>query len=232
MIQQTAKDATKGAAPTAVVEGTKALDEQETRATIAHLLASPEIQAAIRDLAGAATQGATQALGDTKHVEQLTNGLVSLVARQAFDAALSEATSKTSQQQMQQIATSVADSAMRSATRALADELQTTLAPTIAAAIQKNVGPSAGALMDAPELRAALAHDAYQMAHEAVLGSNAALAELERKNKKTGLARISSWLGDSGWLLLVGGLLVFALVVANIALLSNRLLNGRRLKAA
>lgn len=230
-IQSAAKEVTKGAAPAAVTGGLQALDEPATRARIAELMASPEVQKAVRDLAGAATAGATKALTDSqlaKRTAELADGIATLATRAAVDAALEQATSPVNQRRIEQIAAAAADSAVRNSMRALADELPRTMGPALATAVRSDLAPSLQALVG-PELRNVIAQTAYEVARQAVLGSNAGLAELEQRQTKTGtLARMTGWLSHGGWYLAAAIGMVFALFTAIVILFRRtRQIRGR-----
>jgi uncharacterized protein (DUF2342 family) len=195
---------------------------------------SPEMQQAIRDLAKSVTEGAAQGLSDVQFADrtaQLSSGISSIAAQatsSAVAAALAQAASPAEEKRLQQIAGSAADVAVRSATRALAEEIPSTLAPALAEAMRKNIGPSVRETLAGPELRLVLAQTTYQMARQAVLGSNEALAELEQKKNKVGtLARISGWLANGGWILLIAVVAVAGLVTLAATLLRSRHMHHR-----
>lgn len=221
-LQGAAKELAKGAAPAAIDEGLKALDEPRTRARIAELLASPEVQKAIRDLAGAATEGVTQALSDAQlanRTAELGKGIAALATRAAVDAALDQSTSPANQRRLQQMAAAAADSAVRGALRAFAEELPTTVGPALRESLRRDVAASVPALLNAPEVRSALAQSVYEIARQTVLGSNAGLAELEQRSSKKGaLARLAGFVANGGWVLACGLLVLVGTLSAFIVL--------------
>jgi hypothetical protein len=185
-------------------QGLVTLEDVRTRQRVAEVMASPEVQNAIRDIAAGFTNGITGSLTNEETVQRLTaltRAITSTAARAAVDVALSEVTSTANQRRLEKMAEATATAATRAAVREMSADM---------------AGVAGGLGADA---RGALASVAFEVARQAVLGTNQGMADLEQHKKKTGsLARLSGMLLEFSWLLPV----LLAVCVATIVVLVVR----------
>jgi hypothetical protein len=171
----------------AMDQGLVALEDARTRQRVAEVMASPEVQDAMRDIAVGLTNGVTGALTNDdafKRVTFLTKAIAATAARAAVDVALSEVTSSVIQRRLEEMAEATATVASRAAMREMGAEMA-----GMAGGLESNA-------------RGALASVAFEVARQAVLGSNQGMADLEQHKEKTGsLARLSGMLFEFSWLL-------------------------------
>ncbi len=217
------KEATKGA----TTGTTEAMEEPENRQRVLSTVESPEIQAAVRDLAADATSGAASVITDEKSAEQIRRFAVEVAraaASAAVDAALTQTSSPENQRRMQQSAVTMAESVTQASMSRLADDLPRTVGPAMGQVVRDDVAPSLRQLASSPDTRAAFSSAIYEAARQAVLGSNEATAELERSKPKKGLlARASSAMTEGGLVLGVA----FVVLLATIVVLLLALLRAR-----
>jgi hypothetical protein len=183
-IREAGKQVTAGA----VDQGLVALEDVRTRQRVAEVMASPEVQDAMRDIATGFTNGMIGAMTTDEALKRftfLTKALAATATRAAVDMALSEITSTANQRRLEEMAETAATAATRAAMREMGADM---------------AGMMAGGL--GSEARGALASAAFEVARQAVLGSNQGMADLEQHKKKTGsLARLSGMLLEFSWLL-------------------------------
>jgi hypothetical protein len=185
---------TRAAVPAAIDTTLDKLGEPKTRQEVLAIAGSPEMRRAIMDLSESVTEGVGQGLG-----------------REAMAASM--------QRLMGQLAHSFMV-AMLDSMRALGPTLARTLredfGPALRASLRDEVGPGIASVFDSPELQRALGRTAEAVAHDAVLGSNAALAELaeKRKHDEGGqpLGTVAQLFAGRSYLLLGLGLLLLVLV--------------------
>jgi hypothetical protein len=199
-IREAGKQVTAGA----VDQGLVALEDVRTRQRVAEVMASPEVQDAMRDIAAGFTNGMTGAMTTDEALKRftfLTKALAATATRAAVDVALSEVTSTVNQRRLEEMAEATATVATRAAMREMGADM----------------AGMAGGL--GSEARGALASAAFEVARQAVLGSNQGMADLEQHKKKTGsLARLSGMLLEFSWLLPI----LLAVCIATIVVLLVR----------
>jgi hypothetical protein len=195
-IREAGRQVTAGA----MDQGLVALEDARTRQRVAEVMVSPEVQDAMRDIAVGLTNGVTGALTNDdmlKRVTFLTNAIAATAARAAVGVALSEVTSTANQRRLEEMAEVTATVASRAAMREMGAEM----------------ADMAGGL--GSDARGALASVAFEVARQAVLGSNQGMADLEQHKEKTGsLARLSGMLFEFSWFLpVLLGVCVVTIVV-------------------
>jgi hypothetical protein len=119
---------------------------------------------------------------------------------------------------------------MRTLGPSLAQSIREDLGPALRASLRDEVGPGIASVFDAPELQKALGRTAQTVAHEAILGSNAALAELaeQKKHDQGGqpLGTVAQLFAGRSYLLI--GLALLLLVVLPFAWMGWQLATVRR----
>ena len=217
------KEASKGATTGA----TEAMEEPANRQRVLSIVESPEMQAAVRDLAADATSGAVSVIADEKSAEQIRRFAVEVAraaASAAVDAALTQTASPENQRRMQQSAMAMAESVTQASMSRFAEDLPRTVGPAMGQVVRDDVAPSLQQLASSPDTRAAFSSAIYEAARQSVLGSNEATAELERSKPKKGLlARASSVMTAGGAIVGVALVVLLAtIVVLLLALLRAR----------
>lgn len=232
-VKSAGAQAASGATPAAVETSLEKLEDPRTRARIAALMATPEMQQAVRELVASVSQGALQGLSSDemagytdKLVGQFSHALALAIARDfgaatdglvrhSVDTALDEATSGAARAKMERLAAAVTSSVMRSAAstlpesvgpalqKALVDEM----GPALRDVMQRDVAPGMAAMIRSPDFQAALSDTTRQVAREAVLGSNEGLAELSEKRKREQggmpLGAVGAFFAARTWLLVL-----------------------------
>ena len=217
------KEASKGATTGA----TEAMEEPANRQRVLSIVESPEMQAAVRDLAADATSGAVSVIADEKSAEQIGRFAVEVAraaASAAVDAALTQTASPENQRRMQQSAMAMAESVTQASMSRFAEDLPRTVGPAMGQVVRDDVAPGLRQLASSPDTRAAFSSAIYEAARQSVLGSNEATAELERSKPKKGLlARASSVMAEGGAIVGVALVVLLAtIVVLLLALLRAR----------
>ncbi len=211
------------------------LEDARTRERMAAVLATPEMQRALADLSGGLSQGVVKGLSSEQlsaEVDKLVGVFVHALMREmasslngdfgpAIDAfatkridnAFGVAFSPAHQEQMDRFTNAVVGSVMRSVAQeipksmgpALRQTMTDDLGPAMRDMMQKDLAPGMAAMITTPELKAALAQTAREVAHQAVLGSNEGLAEVaeQRKHDKSAnpLGVVGSFFTERTWLL-------------------------------
>jgi hypothetical protein len=237
-VRSASSAAAEGAVPAAAGSALTTLEDQRTRARVAAVLGTPEMQQAMQELSGGLTHGIVNGLSSdemnaqmTKLVGRFTRTFMSELARgmehdlapamgAAIDTAMDTAMSPAHQQQIDRLTATVVAAAMRG----LAQEIPQSLAPAMHKAMTDDVGPALGEMMReglapaltevfrSPELKKTLGETAREVAHQGVLGSNEGLAELaEKKKREQGGSPLGSFFAPRMWLL---GALIVAAVLA------------------
>ncbi len=226
VIREASRQATAGA----LDQGMGVLEDPRTRQRVAELMGTPEMQQAMRDVAAGFTNGVTGALTTdeaTQRIARLTSLVAETAARAAVDASLSEAASAENQRRMEEMASATATAATHAAMQTMATEMAAImgeLGPVVQTTMRDDVAPSVRDLFNSAEIRGALGGAAYEMSRQAVLGSNEALAELEKRKQKTGMiARVSGVVAQTSWLLP----LLLAVFLATIIVLAVWLARAR-----
>jgi hypothetical protein len=199
---------TKGAVPVAIDTTLDKLQEPKTRQEIVTIAGSPEMRRAIIDFSGSVTEGVGQGLGSDAMAASMDR-LMRQLAR-SFMVAMLES--------------------MRTLGPSLARSIREDLGPALRESLRDEVGPGIASVFDAPELQKALARTAQSVAHEAVLGSNAALAELaeQKKHDQGGqpLGTVAQLFGGRSYLLM--GLALLLLVILPFGWMAWQLATVRR----
>jgi hypothetical protein len=218
-----AKAATQGATDQTL----QSLEDARVRQQILGIVRSPEMQATIQALASGVTKGVmgTVASDDAaKRTEQLASAITETVTRTAIDSVLSETTTRANEQRLQEVATLTANTAVRAAMSTMASELRQDVGPALGTMMREDIAPSLRGLMGDPEIRGQLGTAAFEMARQAVLGSNEGMAELEAKKPKKGfLAHMSGVFAEGGIVLTV----LLVILLGTIGVLAFGLLHMR-----
>lgn len=204
--------AAEGAVPAGTHSALSTLEDPATRARIAAIVASPEVQRAINDLSAGVSRGVVDGLTSEevkRRLDELVSSLANAVVR-AVDSAFDEALSDRNQKAVDRFASAITTSVMRSA----AGEIPESIAPAIRKAMVEELGPGLAEAIRSPEMKAALGELSHDVARSATLGANNALAELDekRKEKEGGmpLGGVGAFFAGRTWLLaaLVVGLIL------------------------
>jgi hypothetical protein len=202
------KEATKQATAGAMEQGLSAFEEERIRRRVADIVASPEMQQAMRDMAAGFTSGVTGSLTNeetVKRITVLTNAIAVTAARAAVDSALAELTSPSNEKRLEEMVVSVATAGTRAAMEEMNAQVATemgTFGPALRTAVSDDIALGARDVLARPELQQALSATAFEMARQVVLGTNQGTADLEERHKKVGtLARLTGLLAEATWLL-------------------------------
>jgi hypothetical protein len=194
-LQSAAKDVTQGAVPAAIDSSLETLAEQRTRERVLQLMSSPEMQKTLEAMAASFTKGATKVLTSdemAKSSAELSSSIARAATRVAVDAAMAEMASPENERRLTDLMTAATAAAARSAMVSMADELRRSLGPALGDMVRDNVVPSIRGIMTDSDTRSTMGAMVFEASRQAVLGSNDAMAELERKRNKQGtLARLS-----------------------------------------
>jgi hypothetical protein len=226
--------------PAATHSALDTMEDQKTRARVAAVLATPEMQQAMQELSGGLSQGVVNGLTSDQMTAQtdklvgrfihsfmreLARGLdedlapaMGTITSKSIDSAMESAMSPAHQQQIDRFSAAIVSSVMRGA----AQEIPQSLAPAMRKAMTDDLGPALADMMRddltpgmaqmfrSPEFKAAFAETAHDVARQAVIGSNDALAELAEKKQRaeggTPLGSIGAFFSSRMWLL--GALIV------------------------
>jgi len=252
---KSASDAAARTATPAVADSALGLmEDPQFRARLAKVLASPEVQRSIAAVSGAMVRGAIDEVVASlpKLVDQLKQTVIKAVlqgmsdlgpATEAFTkrmvgAAFGEALSTAHQQALGHVAALVTSSVLTTG----AGELNKTVGPALHKMITDDVAPAIGEgmtqdmlpavakMLASPKVRGALAAATREIAHEAVLGSNDALAELAEKKKANQgggpIGAVIAFFGTRTWLL-AGLVVALALALPIVWLTRERKLAQR-----
>lgn len=224
-------DVAKGATPAAAESGLATMEDPETRARLAKVLGTPEMQLAMREVSAGLSRGVVEGLS-SEAMEQHLDKLVTRLSR-ATILAISKGMDEDLSPAMERMVGSSIDAAMSSERRAqmsrlagaivaeimrsIAAELPASVAPAMRKALHDDLGPAlretvnkdlTPALADmarSPAIKAAFGEAAHEVARQSVLGSNQALAELaeQRKRENGGgpLGSVVTFFGERTWLL-------------------------------
>jgi hypothetical protein len=217
------KEATKQATAGAMEQGVGAFEEERMRQRVADIVASPEMQKAMHDIAAGFTNGVTSSLTDeetVKRISLLTNVIATAAARAAVDSALAELTSSGNEKRMAEMAVSTATAGTRAAMQEMNAQIAAsmdTFGPGLRSALSEDVALGVRDVLTRPELQQALSATAFELARQVVLGTNQGTADLEQRHKKVGtLAKVTGLLDEATWLLpvlLLGALGTIAVLV-------------------
>ncbi|WP_146652599.1 hypothetical protein [Labilithrix luteola] len=224
-LERASANVPRTATPVVIDETIKALEDQATRERLAKVIATPEVQQAIRELANAAIPGVLDGVTDEEskaRIEAFTKDIVSVIARvvmatirPAVHEAMSEALSSEVRTTLDELVRNVAASAAHSAMRAAADDFPTTISPAMRTALAEGLA--------SPEVRTAAAGTAHDLARSAVLGSREAVMEIQDAQTGRGpVQRVALFLVKAGWALLLFTTLFVGLIVTGMLSLRRR----------
>jgi hypothetical protein len=200
-IRSGGSEAAKGATSAVTHESLKELEDPQVRARVAAVLATPEMQRALGELSAGLSRGVVAGLSS----EQLSahiDGLTTRFTQSLFTALGKGFDSPQTQEKLDRFANAVVAATMK----AVGTEIPDSIAP----AVQKAMTD----MLRSPEFKAALGETVRTIAHDAVVGSNEALAELTEKRKRDQggepLAGLFAPFAGRSWLLvLLGAAIVF-----------------------
>lgn len=224
-IERMSTNVPRTATPVVIDESIKALEDQATRERLARVIATPEVQQAVRELASATIPGVLDGLIDEEskaRLEAFTKDLVTVIARvvmatvrPAVHEAMSEALSSEVRATLDELVRNVAASAAHSAMRAAADDFPSTISPAMRTALAEG--------LSSREVRNAAMGTAHDLAHSAVLGSREAVMEIQDAQTGRGpVQRIAFFLVKAGWAILLFSVLFVALVAFGMLSLRRR----------
>ena len=227
-----AKQASKEAAQTTVLTTLRELNDPRTRELLAEVLNMPEVQAAARNLAANATQGAVAGLTQEEQLARIQEFSQSYIA--ALSSALAQALHRDLSREMASLAALTTDAAVRAAlsdrhradmealsaavtraaSQAMATGIREDIGPAIRQVLARDIGPGLGGMLDA-NLNGALARTSRHISrgvlfgvHDAVPATRApAIAAFGLTLDVFGVVLLLSGLG----VLLAIGLLIWAL---------------------
>ncbi len=170
-IRGTSAEAAKGATSGLTQESLAQLEDPQTRARIAAVLGTPEMQKALQELAAGLSEGVVLGLSDealAAHVDKVAGRFADVLVTTMSKTA-DAATSPEAQARMSRFVGAVVASAVRAA----------------AAEIPRGgVAPGLAEIVNAPELKHAIGEVARTIAHQGVVGSNEGMSELEAQEDK------------------------------------------------
>lgn len=200
--------------PAATESALEQMEDEKTRARVAAVLATPEMQRAMQELSGGLSQGVVNGLTSDqmtaqtdKLVSRFVHSLMGELARgldedlgpamttitsKSIDAAMNSAMTPAHQQQVERFTAAIVASVMRGAAQeipqsvapALHKAMTDEIGPALSEMMRVDVAPGLAAIFRSPDFKAAFAETAHDAARQAVLGSNEALAELAEKRKR------------------------------------------------
>jgi hypothetical protein len=186
----------RGAVPAAVDTTLDKLQEPHAREQLAEIFGSPEMKRAMIDLSEGITEGVGEGLGSDAMSASMTR-LMRQLAR-SFVLAIAES--------------------MPALSAAVQKAIAEDWGPAVTTLVRKDLAPSLAELLDAPEMQAAVGKTTREVARQAVLGSNEALAELGEKQKSHGggggqpVGTIAALFPGRSWVLVGAGAMLFLVV--------------------
>jgi hypothetical protein len=236
-IRSASSEAARSATPEVVNTGIGKLEDPEVADRLARALASPGVQAAMRELSSGLAEGALEGLSRDsmeQRVEVLANRITRAVVeeilfdpqvdyvRRSTDVQLDEETSGRNRAKLQALASALTESVVATAAReipasvttSMREELRNELGPTMREVMEQDVAPALAAALRTHEMRSALDETAHDLAVQAVLGSREGLAELQRQ--RGGFTDILVFFARHLWLLVPLGaplLLVIPIII-------------------
>ncbi|AKV00710.1 hypothetical protein AKJ09_07373 [Labilithrix luteola] len=218
------------ATPVVIDESIKALEDQPTRERLERIMATPELQQTIRELAAATVPGFIDGLDSAEskaRIHEFSKALVAALVeelRPAMREAVQEALSKDVQAQLDRMVADMAAQATHSVMKTAATDVPTTLSPAMRAALAENLG--------APEVRSAAASTAHDIAKSALAGSREAILEVQQAQEQGPVQRMARFLTRAGILLAVFALLFIALVAFGMLSLRSRAIRAEQASEA
>lgn len=231
-IERASRNVPRTATPVVIDESIKALEDQHTRERLEKVMATPELQQTIRELAAAAAPGVLDGLDSDESKARIQDFSKALVAalveelRPAMRDAVQQALSKDVQAQLDRMVADMASQATHSVMQTAATDVPTTISPAMRAALAENLG--------APEVRNAAAATAHDIAKSALLGSREAIIEVQKAQEQTEgpVQRMARFLDRAGILLAVFSVLFIGLVAFGMLSLRSRAIRAEQASEA
>ncbi len=213
MIQKAAVEAPRVATPIVIDETLKAFEAEANRQRVATILATPEMQQAMRELGSAVGDGAMADLSDDAaraRVEEFAKSITEVVARTMTTEVLSTANRRALQDTVRGLVATATDQAAHT----LASEVTSTLAPALQTAIADG--------LRSPDVNDALGTTTRTLSREAVIGTRSAMAEMQKQDNGVSIkGRIMRALARTWIVAFLLGALSLALLLALLVLRSR-----------
>jgi hypothetical protein len=184
----TVRSASRAAVPVVVDETLAAFEDPQNRERVEQILASPEMQAAIRETSHALVRGALEPGTDLNVQEAtaaLTDTVAELLARDLRDRILPatvqgmrESLTSDDARAVQAVVSAAIGRATTTALRAAAAELPNSFGPAVRAAVVEG--------LNSPELHSAIAGVISDATRSTLLGSRDVITELRGRNEGSG----------------------------------------------
>lgn len=188
----TVRSASRAAVPVIVDETLGAFEDPQNRERVAQILASPEMQAAIRETSHALVRGALEPGTDLKVQEgtaALTDTVAEVLARdlrdrilpatvQGIRESLREALTKGDARALQAVLSGAIGQATTTALRAASAELPQSFGPAVRAAVVEG--------LNSPELHSAVAGVISDATRSTLLSSRDVIVDLRERNEGNG----------------------------------------------
>jgi hypothetical protein len=184
----TVRSASRAAVPVVVDETLGAFEDPQNRERVAQILASPEMQAAIRETSHALVRGALEPGTDLKLQEgtaALTDTVAELLARDLRDRilpatvqGLRDAVTKADARAVQAVVSAAIGQATTTALRAASAELPNSFGPAVRAAVVEG--------LNSPELHSAIAGVIADATRSTLVSSRDVIADIRDRNDRSG----------------------------------------------
>jgi hypothetical protein len=234
------------AAPPAVVNSTlRSLGESDNQRMVLELLRSPEMREATRLLTSQIADGALDSLSEperaarvegmlNEYIASLTGSIsrslalgmrrdlgpaVAVMVREAVGATLREVMRDGYQRDLERVAAGLTRATMAAAAQGVSEGMRQSLGPSLH-----------GALRD-PEVAGDVGLFARTIAREAVLGSNEAMAQIQRQAERGGRTTLLGRLTQVERIITIGGVAAIALSVALALWVVRLIMRSRRIQA-
>jgi hypothetical protein len=248
-VRSVSTEAARKATPEVFYVGLEKLENPEVADRLARALATPQVQAAIRELSSGVAEGTLEGLSRESQeeridelvnrfahaaVEALSDPRVDYAVRRSTDRALDEATSPENRARVQALASALTESVLATAGReipssvatAMREELRDDVGPAIREVMAQDVAPALASALRSPALRSALDETVHDLATQAVLGSTQGFVELHRRHG--GFTEILAFFAQHLWLLVP--LCAPLLLMIPIIVLWRKLVAARRFR--
>ncbi|XXT18286.1 hypothetical protein WME94_49455 [Sorangium sp. So ce429] len=193
--------------PAAIDEGLRKLEEAETQRRIERMLASPDVQAAQRQLVAGLIDGTLASLGEadrSARISELTAQYARGVVRSAMDGALDGALSEDGERELRRMTGSLVQASVRQLKEsldeadlgpAMSSALREQLGPALQVVIAENLGPGVTAMLGSEDFQRALGATARVIGREMVAGASDALTEVQQRSGRPGSESMFSSIG-------------------------------------
>jgi hypothetical protein len=205
------RDAEKIATSDEIQNATEAISASVTRGILAGLTTGDDGDK-LREAAGSYMDDAGPRIEQLMR-EDIAPGVAAIV-RQSVEASLATATSEENQARTREIVAATTHTAVRAATAALAEGIREDLVPAIA-----EIDTAA---MDSRPVQTALGGIAHEVSRQAVLGSQAGLAEVQDTAERTDEPGLLGGLADQiaiGWATMIAFVVALALTLVVLIML-------------